>query len=798
MNLLQDLKFAARSLRSHAGTTAFATVTLALGLGAALAIYAVVDAVLLRDLPYPGADRLVQIRELADDGHAMNVAYPNYTDLVASADALDASAYYGGGDGPVSSGDTTTRAHGTLAGGDFFRVLGVAPELGRTFDANERDKVAVISHALWQGLLHGRPDVLGRTINVGGEEATIVGVMPAGFAFPGNSATWTPFLDDPGTSRTAHNWSVIARLHDANDLSSVRLAANALATRLRKQLGSQTDAAAFDVTPLADAIAAPVRSALLLLAGGTLFLLLIAVTNAANLLLALNGSRSRELAVRAALGASRGDIARQIFAECALIASAALILGGALAIAAIRVLAHGGGTELPRASEIGIGPGATLVAVFATFAIAIATTAAVLWSQRRRSTIGELRESGRGQSPGRSHLRLRLALLIGQTALTTVLLVGTGLLGRSFLALLAIDPGFDADSAMSVSLSRPWTRDSAAAAETARRYETLIDALRAVPGITAVGGVNALPLGGDGANGAFWDGSVTDTLHAPSPIGYAEFRVATADYFKAAGIKLVAGRAFDERDRSDGDQVAVISAAAARATWGDADPIGKRIQYGNMDGDAHVLTIVGVVGDVRERRLDHAPSGTVYVNLAQRPLTASEFSLVVRSSLPLVAIAPTLRQIVDARAGDIPHALAPLSELRASALADRKLGLVLLGAFATVAFALAVGGLYGLMAFAVGQREHEFALRQALGATREQVARLVLGSGLAIGAAGVAAGIALALASARVVGSQLYGVAATDPVTLAGVAILLLGTILVACFVPARRASAIAPRDALG
>lgn len=798
MNLLQDLKFAARSLRSHAGTTAFATVTLALGLGAALAIYAVVDAVLLRDLPYPGADRLVQIRELADDGHAMNVAYPNYTDLVASADALDASAYYGGGDGPVSSGDTTTRAYGTLAGGDFFRVLGVAPELGRTFDANERDKVAVISHALWQGLLHGRPDVLGRTINVGGEEATIVGVMPAGFAFPGNSATWTPFLDDPGTSRTAHNWSVIARLHDANDLSSVRLAANALATRLRKQLGSQTDAAAFDVTPLADAIAAPVRSALLLLAGGTLFLLLIAVTNAANLLLALNGSRSRELAVRAALGASRGDIARQIFAECALIASAALILGGALAIAAIRVLAHGGGTELPRASEIGIGPGATLVAVFATFAIAIATTAAVLWSQRRRSTIGELRESGRGQSPGRSHLRLRLALLIGQTALTTVLLVGTGLLGRSFLALLAIDPGFDADSAMSVSLSRPWTRDSAAAAETARRYETLIDALRAVPGITAVGGVNALPLGGDGANGAFWDGSVTDTLHAPSPIGYAEFRVATADYFKAAGIKLVAGRAFDERDRSDGDQVAVISAAAARATWGDADPIGKRIQYGNMDGDAHVLTIVGVVGDVRERRLDHAPSGTVYVNLAQRPLTASEFSLVVRSNLPLAAIAPTLRRIVDAQAGDIPHALAPLSELRASALADRKLGLVLLGAFATVAFALAVGGLYGLMAFAVGQREHEFALRQALGATREQVARLVLGSGLAIGAAGVAAGIALALASARVVGSQLYGVAATDPVTLAGVAILLLGTILVACFVPARRASAIAPREALG
>jgi predicted permease len=795
--LLQDLRFASRSLRSHLGTALFATATLALGLGAALAIYAIVDAVLLRDLPYPDANRLVQIREIADDGHAMNVAYPNYADLVANVDTIETSAYYGGGDGPVSSGDTTTRAYGTLAGGDFFRVLGVLPELGRTFGASERDKVVVISHALWQGLLHGRPDVLGRTINVSGAQATIVGVMPPGFAFPDESATWTPFVDDPGTSRTAHNWSVIARLRGADALASARLAANALATRLHRELGSETDAAGFDVTPLAEAIAAPVQSALLLLAGGTLFLLLIAVTNAANLLLALNGSRSRELAVRAALGASRGDIARQIFAECALIAVAAAILGGSLAMAAIRVLAHGGSTHLPRASEIAIGPGAALVAILAVLAIAIATTAAVLWSQRRRSTIGELRESGRGQSPGRSHLRLRLALLIGQTALTTVLLVGTGLLGRSFLALLAIDPGFDADSAMSVSLSRPWTSDASAAAETARRYDALIEALRAVPGVTAVGGVNALPLGG-GANGAFWDGSVTDVMHAPPPIGYAEFRVATAGYFKAAGIKLLEGRAFDERDRSDGDQVAVISAAAARAAWGDADPLGKRIQYGNMDGDTHVLTIVGVVGDVREQRLDRAPSGTVYVNLAQRPLTASEFSLVVRSSLPLAAIAPTLREIVDTQAADTPHALAPLSELRANALADRKLGLVLLGAFATVAFVLAVGGLYGLMAFAVGQREHEFALRQALGATRGQVARLVLGSGLAIGVAGVAAGVALSLASARVVGSQLYGVAATDPATLAGVAALLLGTILVACFVPARRASAIEPRDALG
>ena len=797
--LLQDFRFAARSLRAHFGTALFATLTLALGLGAALAIYAVIDAVLLRDLPFPGADRMVQIRELGEDGHAMNVAYPNYADIVASVDALETAAFYGGFDGAVSSGDTTTRAYGTLVGGDFFRVLGVAPELGRTFDRNEHDKVAVISHALWQGLLHGRADVLGRTINVGGEDATIIGVMPARFAFPDSSSTWTPYLDEQSPSRTAHNWSVIGRLRDADALDSARLAASALGVRLRQQFGTQTDAVAFDLTPLSEAIAAPVRSALLLLAAGTAFLLLIAITNATNLLLTLNTARSRELAVRAALGASSGGLARQIFAECALIAAAACVIGVAIASAAIRILTHDGALHLPRASEIGIGAGGIVVAIGASLAIALVTTAAVVWSQRRRSTMGELRESGRGASPGRSHLRLRLALLIGQTALTTVLLVGAGLLGRSFLALLAIDPGFDANSAMTISLSGPWTRDPNAAAENARRYQSLIDALRAVPGVTAVGGTNALPLTGDGANGSFWDGSVTriDPPHVPPAIGSAEFRVASADYFKAAGIRLIAGRTFDERDRADGEHVAVISADAARATWGNADPIGKRIQYMNMDGDAHLLTIVGVVGDVRERKLDRAPSGAVYVDLAQRPVSASQFTLVVRSTLPLATLAPTLRGIVDAQAADIPHALAPLAEVRAAALADRKLGLVLLGAFATTAFALAVGGLYGLMAFAVGQREHEFALRQALGATRERVARLVLGSGLAIGLAGVATGIALALAASRAIGSQLYGVDATDPLTLAGVVALLLGTIGLACVVPARRACAIAPREAL-
>ena len=795
MNALQDLAFAVRSLRAHRGTAAFATVTLALGLGAALAIHAVIDAVLLRDLPYPQADRLVELRELDADGHAMALAYPNFTDLAASS-AFAASAAHTSWTSPIASRGEVRRATTTWANGDFFRTLGTAPELGRTFDATEHEPVAVISHALWQGLLHGRDDVLGQPIDLGGEPATIVGVMPEGFDFPAGTQAWAPFLDEPGTSRTAHNWSALARLRDDATLAQARLGAATLAAQLVQEHGDDIDLRGFGVTPLAEAIAAPVRSALLLLGAGTLFLLLIAVTNAANLLLALNGARSRELAVRAALGASRLRLARQVFAEGALITAAAGALGLALAWAAIRALVHGGAAHLPRADEVGLDASTVAIALLAAFLIALAITAAVLLGQRRRSTMVELRESGRGQSSGRSQLRLRAALLVGQTALTTALLVGTGLLGRSFLALLAVDPGFDTDSAMSVQLSRPFTRDAAASAETARHYQRLIETLRDVPGVEAVGGVNALPLEG-GSNGAFWDGSVTDLSNPPKPIGYAEFRAASDGYFEAAGIPLLAGRTFDSRDRADGEQVALISAAAARATWGDDDPIGKRIQYGNMDGDERVLTIVGVVDDVRESRLDRAPSGTVYVNVAQRPLVAFEFNLVVRSSLPLPALAPTLRQLLDRDAADTPHALAPLAELRANALADRRFSLLLLGAFAVVAFTLATGGLYGLMAFAIGQRTHEFALRQALGATRGRIAGLVFGNGLVIGALGIGAGLVLALAGARALAGLLFGIGGNDPLTLGGVCALLLGTIALACLAPARRACRVAPREAL-
>jgi putative ABC transport system permease protein len=795
MNLLQDLRFAARSLRARVGMTSFAVLTLATGLAATFAIWCVIEALLLRALPFPNSDQLVEIRERGADGRMMAMAYPNYADL-ASTGLFAQIAFHAAGTDTLSHAGVAKRAIVDNVGGDFFQILGRAPVLGRTFDASERAPVAVIAYGLWQGFLQGRSDVLGSTLEIGGVTHTVIGVMPADFAFPERTSVWIPMVGDLGTSRSAHNYEAFARLSTSKDLAQTRLVAETLVSRLKSEHGDQMDAVGFTLRPLADAIAAPFRQALLLLAAGTSFLLLIAISNTTHLLLALNAARARELAVRAALGASQLRLGVQVLLESLLVCVSASVLALLGAAFALRVLVRVAGDRLPRVNEIEVGWLMIAVALLTAIVIALIASAAVLWNSRQEP-ITELRANGRGLSPARSHLRARSALLIGQTALTAVLLIGAGLLGRSFIALLAIDPGFKTDGAVSVQLAQPWTRDAKAAAASARRYQELMRELATIPGVTAVGGVNSLPLTDTGSDGGFWEGSLSSLDSAQPAIGYAEFRVASADYFKAVGIPLLGGRVFDARDHADGEHVALISAAAARATWGDRDPIGQRIQYGNMDGDMRPLTIIGVVGDVHERRLDTAPTGAIYVNLEQRPIVAAEFSVVVSSNLPVETTIQSLRTPLERMASDIPHNVQSLQTLREAALADRQFSLMLFAAFSLIAFVLAVGGLYGLMAFAVGQRSHEFALRQALGSSRSRIAQLVLSSVLRIGVIGIAVGVVVALIGSHTARGMLYGIPASDPLTLGAVSILLLTTLLSAGLLPARRACAVTPRDVL-
>lgn len=799
--LNQDFRSALRSLRMRPGTSALAVLTLACGLGAATAILGVVHGVLLRALPYPHAEQIIAFNEVAEHGGQMPLARPNADDLIAAQRDFGAIGLYGSGTGSISGGEAVVRGRGTLVDGDFFRVFGVAPMLGRTFGADERERVAVIDHSLWIGLFGGREDLSGMSVDVFGEHLQVIGVMPAGFAFPSATRVWLPAdrIAAGNTSRTAHNWQMVGRIKSIDALPAARTAASALAARLRAEYGDEIDATDFALTPLRDRIVAPVRSALWVLGAGALLLLLIASVNTINLLMAMTWSRSRELAIRAALGARARRIARHILLESAILTALATGLGLVGAHFALDFLVRLAGDSLPRADELHLAAGPILAMLGFAILLALVVGLVAARNSVARADAGELRAGGRGVTLGRSQQRLQTGLLVTQAAIAAMLLVGAGLLGRTFLALLAVDPGFRPQGALSVRVSVPPATDAASGTRLANRHEELMRAFAALPGVTAVGGTNALPLTDDGANGSFFPASVASIadFNNSEALGYAEYRVASEGYFAAAGIPLVRGRVFRATDQPDSQPVAIVSRSLAERTWPGRDPIGQALQFGNMDGDLRPLTVVGVVGDVHENGLAAPPRGTIYVDLAQRPQVASEFSVVVRGSAPIAQTGREVRGVMSRIAPDIPYAIAPLAAVQAASLDRNTFALVLFGVFAGVALALTIGGIYGLMAFSVGQRRTEFALRQALGASRGGVARLVLSRGLRIGLAGLLIGLVAALAGARALRSLLFGVAPTDPWTLFGVAVVLLGTLAVACLVPAWRASATAPRSVL-
>lgn len=799
MHWFRDCRHALRALFARPGFSVLAMLSLALGLGAALAILTVVDAVLVRALPYPHAERLVALRELDENGKAMPFADANFRDLRERVHGFAAIAQYAGGTDLIVSGNRSARGDVRIVSGDFFDVLGVEPAIGRRFAADLAPAdahVAVVSHALWRELLGADPDLSRLHVEASGESLQVIGVMPPQFDYPAKTGVWFPRVLLPAeASRTAHNWLAVGRLQADADLPQMRADAAAFGRDLKRQYGKDVDATGFALTPLRDQIVGPVRTALWTLSAGAGFLLLIAFVNVANLFLALALTRRKETAVRMALGAGRARLARQTVLEGVLLAAAAFALGVLFAQACLHVLVGLAGASLPRADEIGFDARVTgmLVVVAAAFALLVG-----LLPHWRGGEATALSGEGRATTLGHSAVRVRTALLVTQTALTVLLLVGAGLLGRSFLHLLQVDPGFRPEGAVALDVSASPPSDPEAGRALALRYAGLMQRFAALPGVRAVGGVNALPLTDTGWDGAFWDGvavpKIDDFTHPPKPIGYAEYRVASAGYFAAIGMPLLRGRAFDDRDGADAPHVALISAALARSVWPDRDPVGQTIQYGNMDGDMRVLTIVGVVGDVRDAGLDRDVRGTVYVNLAQRPKVAANFSVVVRGDVAADALIAALRAELARSEPDLPAAFHSLPQVYASSLDNRRFSLSLFGLFAAVALGLALSGVYGLMAYAVGERRAEFSLRLALGSTPGRVLRFVLGQGLRLMLIGLALGCVAALFASRLMQSLLFELSAADPLTYAGVALLLLAASLVACAVPAWRAARTDPR----
>jgi putative ABC transport system permease protein len=826
-SFLRDIRFAARTIARTPSFFIVVVLTLGLGVGATTAIFSVVNGVLLRPLPYPSPDRIVQLWQVSAKGHDFNFSEANYTDLrkeSRSFDALAEFADWGTTSAVVGNGEGVRARHAVVTG-NFFSVLGVRPILGRTFVPEEQrvggDPAAIVGYGFWQRTLGGAPSSLGRTLRIEGRIYRIVGVMPATMDFPTGTDIWTPAeLERPTPSRTAHNWMVLGRLRDGVTLVQARREASAIAKSLKSQYGDATWMFDAHVVPLREQLVGNVRPALLVLLAASGFLLLIGCANVVNLLVARMTARQGELALRLALGAGRGRLVRQFLAEALVLSLGGGLLGVVIGLGGVRVLLSLEPGHLPRVNEVGVHWPVLLFALAVSVACAFVLGLLTAW----RATRGDIREtlaqSQRTQAGAGTSHHIRSGLVVAQVALTLVLLVGAGLLARSFERLLAVDPGFHTDNAVVMDVDVPLSpatgltltngvsNEAATLQRMVQFYDELSSRFAAIQGVHDVGGANFFPLaragGGDGAfivmntpNDKLDFSQLPELLKDKTRSGFAEFRVASPNFFKALHIPLVAGRLFDDRDTPTAMPAALINASLAKKQWPNESPIGKIIQFGNMDGDLRPFTIVGVVGDIREASLAEEPEPTFYAYYRQRPVRASSFYFVLEGSAPASTVIAAARRIVHELRPDVPPRFRTMETVLADSLADRRFMLLLLGVFGGAALLLATLGVYSVISFVVTQRRQEIGVRVALGARSEDVLRLVLRQGASLAFVGIGVGAVAALGLTRLIGGLLYGVSATDPLSFLGVTALLVLVALLASFIPARRAAKVDPMTVL-
>jgi predicted permease len=818
---MQDLRYALRQLRKSPGFTAVTVITLALGIGATTAIFSVVYGVLLRPLPYADPSRIMAIFEVTTKGTWNRLADPNFDDLRDQSHSFQAIAKYSAEIASVSGASQPTRTMVASVSPDFLKVFRVQPIVGRDLTAADARKgsapVVLISYGYWKQYLRSSPDLSQLHLKVDNAIFSVIGVLPEGFQFPPDVGLWLPAdLDGENPSRTSHNYNAVARLRDGVTVEQANGDISTIARRIHDTSSDQNDYLLKDgiVVPLQDSITGKARPALLVLLGAVGFLLLVACANVANLLLAQASVRMRELAIRSALGAGRVRLIRQFLTEAfllSLVGGGLGVLGAFSGVAGLVALAP---DNLPRLDSVSI---STPVLVFA-FLLSTLVAAGLGAFIAMRATSGDVREGlgegGRGQAGSQSSQRIGRGIVAAQIAITLVLVVGAGLLGRSLMKVLEVDPGFRVDKIVTMDLSLPgveWTNAKARAGQ-AVFFSNLIDRLKQIPGVRKVGATSGLPMDGGLPDGDFLlmtQDEVPKTtgdldslsrqfdalFQQKERIGNADFCVATDGYFQALGIPLLRGRVFDERDVREAPHVAVISASLARERWPGQDPIGHTIEFGNMDGDLRLLAIVGIVGDVHEYGLDAPSRPTVYVNLFQRPRQAITITMLTDADTRLVTSAA--RGILEEINPEIPPTFRTFFQIYSASLGSRRFNLILIGFFAIVTLLLATAGVFGVMAYSVSRRTREIGVRVALGARSRDVLTMILGQGLRTIFIGVTVGLAGSLALTRTLKSLLFGVTATDPLTFTAVILLLVAAALLACFIPARRAAKIDPIVAL-
>ena len=803
-NLRQDLRYGLRMLIKNPGFTLIAIFTLAVGIGANTAIFSVLNEVVMRPLPYPEPDRLAMVWmnntriNVAEDWHS----WPNYVDYRDQNRGFESIAAFNNASFNLTGEGEAVRVVGAWGTANLFSTLGVNPIRGRVFTTEEEEQgrgmVAVLGYGLWQRQFGGDPQVIGKNISLNGVTRTVIGVMPAGFNFPRKETElWIPItLNQQNRQQRGSFWiQAIGRMKRGVTIQQAQTEMSNIADRLQKQFPEMLGGYGSNIVAYQEQVIGNLKLVLLLLFGAVGFVLLIACTNVANLSLARAAAREKEIAIRTAMGAGRLRLVRQLLTESAVLALVGGTIGIILAVVGLKALIAISPQDIPRLDQVRL-DGRVL-----GFALAISMLTGLVFGivpalQGSKPNLNEtLKEGGRSATAGRQGRRIRQSLVAVEFAVTLVLLAGAGLMIRSFLHVQQVNLGFNPDNLLTMRLRLAGEKYGRGQGPVAVNfYQQLIQRVESIPGVQATGAVSDIFLSQTPNSSNFSiegrpDFKPTEQIETPVD-------AVTPNFFRVFGTPLLRGRFFDERDGPEAQPVVIINEKMARQFWPNEDPVGHRIKYGTLSSGDSWKTIVGVVANARRTGFDNEIRCETFLPHAQSP--NREMALLIRAGSKPDALAASVRQAVRELDKDQPvYGISTMSATLSEMVARRRLNTLLFSLFAVIALLLASVGIYGVMATAVTQREREIGIRMALGARQRDVLRLVIGQGMILALMGAAAGLTAAWAMTRLMRSLLYDVSATDPLIFGSAALLLTLVALLACYLPARRATRIDPMIAL-
>jgi putative ABC transport system permease protein len=800
-NLIQDCRYGIRMLLKNPGFTAIAVLTLTLGIGANSAIFSVVNAVLLQPLPYDHPDRLVILNETSQQMDSMSISYPNFVDWRDRNRVFEQLAVYRRQSFNLTGGAKPEQIVGGEVSASLFPALRTQPVLGRSFTENE-DKpggaqVVVLSYGLWQSRFSGSKDVAGQSVNLDDKQYTVIGVMPAGFEFPTRARLWVPVgqrSSEPAWVERGNHPGLygVARISDGATIEAAHGDMDRVAQELQRQYPGSNTGDGVRIRPMKEVYVADIRPALLVLFAAVGFVLLIACVNVANLLLARGASREKEFAVRSALGAGRFRLVRQLLTESVLLS----IIGGALGLAVakwgVKLIIAIDPNDIPRSKNIGLDwklVGFTLAVSLFTgivFGLVPALNAA-------KVDLNEsLKDMGRGSTASRRRKRFRQVLIISEVSLALVLLIGAGLVIRSFYKLVQVDPGFKTENVLSFSVTLPpakYKEDR----QLINFYNQTLDRLSVLPGVLSAAESSGLPLGNNGNQTSFRVVGQPDPLPGQAPL--VEIVSSSPAYFDTMKIPLLKGRLFTDQDGKDAPRVIVVDSLFATRHWPGEDAVGKQLKFG--DPKAPPITVIGVVGRVRMEGLD-TDSDRVQAYTPYPQDSDSSMNFIIRTARDPQTITRSAEEQVQAVDADEPiYNIQTLSDLWQQSIAPQRMNLVLLGVFAGLALLLSMVGIYGVTAYSVSQRTHELGVRMALGARPSNILGMVMGNGMATVILGLVIGLVAAYGLTRLMASLLFTVSPHDPVTFVAIPVILAFVAIVAHYIPAIRATKVDPISAL-